>query len=151
MKTSEILDKVTLEFAGGGKLALSDYAPYISNADAEVEGIGEEEKEGKLFKHIYEPDLFGIELNNDPIFFENIEDITWNNFDIVECLYKKDKMLDYIEPYNDEGDGHFYPNKTVILSVSSNGELSTTAFNGLQYHTREYNGDEYLYIYIPMA
>ena len=151
MKTSEILDKVTLEFAGGGKLALSDYSPYISNGDAEVEGIGEEEQEGKLFKYIYEPDLFGIELNNDPIFFENIEDITWNNFDAVECLYKKDKMLDYIEQYNDEGDGYFYPNKTVITTISSNRELSTTAFNKLQYHTYEYNGDEYLYIYIPMA
>ena len=150
MKTNEILDKVTLEFAGGGKLALSDYAPYISNGQEEVEGIGEEKEEGKLFKYIYEPDLFGIELNNDPIFFENIEDITWNNFDIVECLYKKDKMLDYIEPYNDNGDGHFYPDKTVITAVSSNKELSMTSFNNLQYHTYEYNGDEYLYIYIPL-
>jgi len=41
MKINDILDKIVLEFAAGGKLALSDYKPYISNGNEEIADIQE--------------------------------------------------------------------------------------------------------------
>jgi len=95
MKTSEILDKVTLEFAGGGKLALSDYAPYISNGEVEVKELGGGIKD--LFKLFYNisPDGLcsrewkGNEYENTFISLDSIKNINLsiytNNYD--SCLY----------------------------------------------------------------
>lgn len=48
MKVSEILNKVTLKFNGGGKLNLSDYLPYIINGNEEVEIVEENNNEQEI-------------------------------------------------------------------------------------------------------
>lgn len=39
MKINEILNNITLKLPGGGNLALGKYAPYITNAEEDVEGL----------------------------------------------------------------------------------------------------------------
>ena len=95
MKTSEILDKVTLEFAGGGKLALSDYAPYISNADTEVEGIGEEKEVSPLI-NLFSKYISQINFEPDLYIDDTIENPTDSDYltidDIMELVNKETKF-----------------------------------------------------------
>ena len=165
MKTSEILDKVTLEFAGGGKLALSDYAPYISNADAEVEGISEEKEVSPLInlfstyisKINFEPDLYiddTIEnpTDSDYLTIDDMMELVNNNFENYSgsgrfnCLYEKEKCQNFLHE-----DREFYDENNQDISIILTFDLVSFCFkivhDHLGYDEYTINGKEYVSIF----
>ena len=172
MKTSEILDKVTLEFAGGGKLALSDYAPYISNGQEEVEGLSEGSEEIGLVK-IYSkiadkltvtPDLYLDSDINDPsdddyLTSDDIIELIDNDFngysgngDFI-CLYEREKCENYLSEteYNGNKYYHFSDNSGNSTPVAItfnifNGQLHIISTN-MGYNEYTINGKEYISVF----
>lgn len=135
MKTREILDKVTLEFAGGGKLALSDYAPYISNAEDEVKELGGGIKDlFKLFYNISPDGLCYREWNVNDYentfisldSIKNIDDLSiyTNNYD--RCLY-------FLYKLDNPDINNVINNEMEIFNCPVPNKIEIYQYNGLYY------------------
>ena len=171
MKTSEILDKVTLEFAGGGKLALSDYAPYISNGQEEVEGLSEESEEiglVKIYSKIVDkltvtPDLYLDSAINDPsdddyLTNDDIIELIDNDFNSYSgngsfiCLYEREKCENYLIEYENNGDKYYYfSDNSNYTAVAITFDIFNCQLHIIHSHIgyNEYiiNGKEYISVF----
>ena len=135
MKTSEILDKVTLEFEGGGKLELSDYTPYISNAEDDVKELSGGIKDlFKLFYNISPDGLCSREWNGNEyeyIFIsldsiKNIDDLSiyTNNYD--SCLY-------FLYKLDNPDVNNAIDNELNIFNYPVPNKIEIYQYNGLYY------------------